>query len=487
MTTATRTSLPPDMEFLFERLEYAPNSDMQARILACQKRFILVQGGEQGGKSLTLEKKTVSLIFELLHTIDTVLVWLVAADYERTRPEFEYLVEDFVKLFGINNVTASKRVDPGYIEITLKGHSKPRIKIETKSAKDPRTLYGYAPNIILGCEASQLDLETYNRLQGRAAPRRGYLLLGGTLESSLGWYPQLYDAWEHGTKDEQSFRLPSYLNIELYPGGIDDPEIQRLKANSSDDFFLERIEGQAVPPTGLVFKEFRVDIHVRDIEYMPGIPIHLWVDPGYAGAYAVMAAHIINGQVQFFDSIYEQGLVTEEICQIVAEKPWFKDVKHGVMDIAGLQHQAMPAPVEIWLAKPPKGIGLYMSTNRVLINDGIERLKGFLKPNPLTNQPKIVIAPHCKGILSEFGAVPNPFDGQTRAYRWKTDREGNIVGDVPDDRHNHGIKAVIYGLIENFGYGFVKGGDKIKVSRGYKNSRGRPIKRVRFGELARLK
>jgi len=61
--------------------------------------------------------------------------------------------------------------------------------------------------------------------------------------------------------------------------------------------------------------------------------------------------------------------------------------------------------------------------------------------------------------------APNPFDGQTKAYRWKTDREGNIVGDVPEDKYNHGIKAVIYGLIDRFGYGYMDHHDRIPVRR----------------------
>ena len=71
----------------------------------------------------------------------------------------------------------------------------------------------------------------------------------------------------------------------------------------------------------------------------------------------------------------------------------------------------------------------------------------------------------CLGVLSEFGVVPSPFDGQTRTYRWKFDREGNVVGQTPEDKNNHGIKALIYGLVERYGYGYIVGRDTIKVKR----------------------
>ena len=61
--------------------------------------------------------------------------------------------------------------------------------------------------------------------------------------------------------------------------------------------------------------------------------------------------------------------------------------------------------------------------------------------------------------------MPNPFDGQTKVYRWKTDREGNIVGDTPENKHNDGIKATIYGLVDNYGYSSVRSGGSFSVKR----------------------
>ena len=163
--------------------------------------------------------------------------------------------------------------------------------------------------------------------------------------------------------------------------------------------------------------------------------------------------------VRIFDEIYEIGLVTEEIIEMAQSRPWWKDVQYGVIDIAGNQHQAMPAPSEVWLGKT----GLYLASQKVPINDGTERLKSFLKVDPISGYSRLSINSTCRGILSEFGAVPNPFDGQTRAYRWKVDRDGNIVGNTPEDKYNHGIKALIYGLVYHFGYSYAGGRQKIKV------------------------
>ena len=432
---------------VFDLIDFKP-TDLQKRILNSDKRFILVAGGEQAGKSMVASK---FLLQKFLTDESPGLYWLVAADYERTRAEFEYLSQDFAKIGILAEV--SKRVDPGRIVLA------DGTRIETKSAKDPRTLAMRAPNGIVGCEASQLDLETFYRLRGRCAPKAGWLFLGGTFESSLGWYPQTFATWESGVGEEQSYSLPSYSNFHLYPGGREDPEIKRLEAFASDDFFMERIEGRPVPPRGLVFNEFRASIHSGEVEYVPNEPVHIWMDPGYAGGYALEAVQIINDTVRVFDEIYEIGLVTEEMADVAMAKPWWKDGQYGVIDIAGRQHQAMPAPAEVWLSKT----GLYLASEKVPINDGTERLKSFLKVDPITGYPRITIDAKCKGVLSEFGAVPNPFNNQTQAYRWKQDREGNIVGNTPEDKYNHGIKALIYGLVHHFGFSYSADRQKIKV------------------------
>ena len=273
-------------DVLYEKIGFSPTK-LQKDILSSRKRFVLVAGGEQAGKSMVASKYLVARLFE---NDEPGLFWLVAADYERTRAEFEYLVEDFGSMGLLKE--ASKRVDPGRI-ILADG-----TRIETKSAKDPRTLAMRAPNGIIGCEASQLDLETFHRLRGRCAPKRGWLFLSGTFEGSLGWYPQMFQSWQSSSSsDEVSFSLPSYSNEHLYPGGREDPEILALEKVSSDDFFLERIEGIPSPPQGMVFTEIRPDIHIQNVEYEPDIPVHIWIDPGYAEAYACEIVQVVNDQI----------------------------------------------------------------------------------------------------------------------------------------------------------------------------------------------
>lgn len=331
-------------------------------------------------------------------------------------------------------------------------------------------------------ESSQGEEDTYDlHVPGSHAYWANGLIVHNTLEGSLGWYPSTYmSRLAAPGKNEAAFALPTTSNTHLFPGGMNDPKIQKLKAGTSDDYFMERIMGQPVPPTGLVFKEFRPEIHIRPVEYVPGETVYVWNDPGYNHANAVEVAQVISGQVRVFDEVYEKGFTTEDMISVVMQRPWWgeKD-KRGVIDVAGTQHQAMSAPEEVWLAKA----GLSMASQKVPINEGIERMKSFLKVNQATGAPGIVFSPRCKGILSEFGAYPDPFDGQTRAYRWKMDKNGGIVGETPEDRWNDGIKAATYGLVDRFGYVTSEGNQVFVMKRhGFgdekrRSSRLRPLRR----------
>ena len=128
-----------------------------------------------------------------------------------------------------------------------------------------------------------------------------------------------------------------------------------------------------------------------------------------------------------------------------------------VEDTYGNQHHHNSTVADRWMEREH----LYLASNKVRsVNDVDELLHYFLKVNPLTGQPSIIWDPSCKGVLSNFGALPVPrlnqegdYDrtvGQTLAYRWKQDREGQVYGETPDDKHNHGIKAVEYLLWDRF-------------------------------------
>jgi len=424
------------LKYLFSLVGYNPTEE-QLYIHLSPARKRLVAGGERSGKSYS------SAMDAYARSFTAKLLWLVAADYERTKAEFTYLCESFDK--AKIAYTATKSVDPGEIIIET------GLRIATKSAKDPRKLAMEAPDGIVVCEASQIDYETYLRLDGRLAETRGWMLLSGTFESSLGWYVELYQrGLGANVEDLASFSLPTWSNLKIFPGGRDDPEIKRLEATFPTEWFMERFAGIPTPPKGLVMSEFSNVIHVGvggDYELDPAGLVYLFVDPGFADAYAVLAVQRRGDHLFVIDEVYERGLITSDIIKVAKQRPWWNRVIGGTIDIAGYQHQAMAAPAEIWIAEG----GVSLHAKKLRIQDGIEATKRLLVVNPLTGSPLLHINARCRGLISEWGGCPNPITGQTSVYQWRTGSDGNVIGDVPEDKHNHASKALAYGIADFYG------------------------------------
>ena len=413
--------------------EWSPE---QQSVILCNEREILGGGGERGGKSY------VAAEYFNVRFWEGELYWIAGRDYDRCHQELEYIAKAMIALGAVR---------PEDVHTPQNGQWHMKLNtgatIKTWSLKDWLKVGSEAPDGILIAEVAQITHTEYTRLCDRTAEKRGWVVGTGTFESSLGWFPEMWKLYQLPGQIGKSFSLPSWCNRHVFPGGENDPEILRLKAKYPEDYFNERFGGVPCPPKGLVCPEFRYLTHVKEMEIQDA-PIYLWVDPGYAGAYAVEAIQIFGETVHIVDEVYDQGLVTEQIIDVVMQRPWWHLVAGGAVDIYALQHQAMPAVAEVWLAKAK----LSLAAQKVDEAAGRERLHTFLTVNPIDHQPRLFVDPKCKGILSEFGVCPNPFTEEAAPYKWKEDRTGAVVGKQPEDKNNHGIKAVIYGLIDRFGY-----------------------------------
>ncbi len=454
MTTETKPT--SQLEVLKNKLGHEWSPEQEAIIL-CRSREVLGGGGERAGKSWVAAEY---FNVRCMNRADG-LYWVAGKDYDRCHEEFDYIVQAMLKL-GLVLPEAVHTPQSGQWYMKLLTDT----VIKTWSLKDWLKVGSEAPDGIIVCEVAQITHTEYLRLTDRTVEKRGWVVGTGTFEGSLGWYPELWKLYQLPGQAGKSFSFATWTNKAKFTG-YDDPEIQRLKEKYSDrpDYFMERFGGVPSPPKGLVFPEFKALTHVRTMEVMDR-PVFLWIDPGYAGAYAVEVVQVVNDTVCIIDEIYEQELVTEQITKVVMQKPWFKLVESGVIDIAARQHQAMPAVEQIWETprKEDGWPGIPMTSHRVLEEEGRERLHNFLTVNPIDHQPKAFIDPKCRGILSEFGVAPNPFTDEAAPYKWKEARTGEVVGKHPDDKNNHGIKALIYGLVDKFGFVTRNTGQKYKTS-----------------------
>ena len=196
---------------------------------------------------------------------------------------------------------------------------------------------------------------------------------------------------------------------------------------------MERFAAVPCKPTGLVIKEFANRIHVGEYQFDKDSPVEIGVDPG-VGAYAVGVFQERDGQIVMIDEIYWQGFTAKEVIDHCKQQPWWKNLLGGAGDVAAKES------LLIW-----QGAGVHLKAKKVPIEAGIDLLKTYLKPNPISNKPLLVFDYRCKGIISECGGGASPIEGGGPWLR-------NKHTGKPELKNDHACKQVIYFLANKFGF-----------------------------------
>ncbi len=471
---------------------------VQQSILDNLTRFILISGGDRGGKSFFL---SAWLLFQMIEDLirlklglidmpqDKILTyWLVAASYDRTDKEFEYLEAALRKLYPPHQDSDKRVVDPievsspqvGPKRITISGvyDGDPHVKvvIRTKSAADEQTLSAEAPMAVGVCEAAQIMYTAYQRLQSRLIENRAPMCMAGSLEHDQGWYVDLLKNWSSPaiwqTQDRRSWVMTSKSNTFEFGSPEGKAELERIRADLTEDEYNRRHMGKPAPPRGLVFRDFNMEKHARTVLWEPETPVWLAIDPGIAGpsgggsAYAIVACHLPSAGLpwRIFDCIYVDNLTEQVIIESILQNPsanhwkdreywWGNSVSiQGVIDRAGATRVGAHEPsIEVWrkLAR----VNLLYTEAAIPIADQIRRFESFLRTDS-RGEPGIVFDARCRGVLSELGGCENPLRPGTQdcIYRWNVAQDGTILGDRPRDRYNDAIKALTYLAVHQFGY-----------------------------------
>lgn len=427
-------------KLVLDEIGFTP-SVVQEPIIYDEHKKILVTGGIRSGKSeISADRLTSQYWLGKLY-------WLLGLDYEMCRPEFGYLVRNFEKLGMVKHCQFPSR-DQCLLEVA------PDIIIETKSAKYPEKIAAKAPDGIILCEAGQLTYDIFLRAVERLAEKDGWLFGSGTLELLEGtdWFAEKCKEYKiDGNADGgASYALPSWANIAIFPGGRDDPKLQHQETVLGKELYLQRFGGEIPRPRALVLPEFRTTLHTGRFPIDHGEPIQLGIDPGYfPSVYSVLVVQFIGDQIFVVDEIYEQHLTTEQICLILKQKSYYQKITGGAIDIGAKQHHGQKPVYDIWVEQT----GLRLDTRRIKpIRDGVNRLRTFFIPNPITVESPIHIDHKCRGLISELGGCSSPVEGKG-SWKMKMDKRGNILSEEPDEKNCDSAKALIYIVVSRFGLG----------------------------------
>lgn len=270
-------------------------------------------------------------------------------------------------------------------------------------------------------------------------------------ESSLLYWGFNKGQDQVGNKAWRSWRMPSWTNTHVFPGGRNDPEIIEAAEDLTEDEFRRQYGGEFVEKVGRVMKEWDDAVHLKTIKYNPDWPLYGAVDFGYTNYWVWLWIQVDN-----FDNVYIIGehyikeMDTVRIAQeVLAPHPLmsrcqrFYPDPHNPDDIKILERELKVSSVG--------GTGGELATRNAMIRS---RLKP--KPEdapPEEQQAQITVDRSCTNLAWEM----------REGYRWPQRKREQIDAkndtETPLDKDNHGPEA-----LSRFIYGYFRVDDE-KSSR----------------------
>ena len=462
----TEAALGSTWTKLFRMMDWLP-TDRQLRVLREMCPKMMLGGGEQGGKSALA---AIILVLRYFLDLDAQKdvpseereYWIAGHERKKFDSEWEKVTAHFKKL----NLYLSHDKKTDTINLV------DGTKIKGILTADWMKIASFAPLGILFCEAGQGTEQAYRRLMTRAMHRNGWIVISGTFEGNVQpWYTTEFVKWSSGLEpNAKAFSMATWDNTTLYPGGIDDPRVRELESIMGKQMFRERAEGKPIAAPGLVFSTFDTSLHLAKLPqgadtmpvsplYNPTEQVHIWEDPGFDHAHAILMAQFYGGILWIFDEIYVRGVPAPEIRQELTMRPWWGNPdKRVVCDpMYSTAHHGNYSAKEIW----DRELGLTAHGTRHRVEAGIARVNDFWRRNPETGGPYILIdGTRCRGLLSELGVGSNPITGRYSPYVYETDAMGEKVGFKPIPQNDDACDALRNGIVDVFRFGGAPASDR---------------------------
>lgn len=430
---------------------YKPN-EAQHQILASVRdsgnRFFLICGGERAGKSIT----SVAALFMLIDPNDAgeYTYWIVGPDYAQARAEFEYIHKALDSLGAVDKVSMPETKTQPWILHSEIGEWKGTF--ETRTSSDVTKLASFTVHGVLMVEAAQQTNDVWLKLRGRVAETRGFILLSGTLENGLPWYSDMMERWLAANNESgAAFSLPTWSNTAVFPGGMDDPEIQALKRTYPPDLFDERFGAKPRKKRGLVIPEFDFRKNVKELQFNETLPVELFIDPAQH-TYAVWFAQQQGQYTCIFDAVYEHGLTVFQVITLARQSKYWKYVKGGVIDVAGTQQHANKSQVQLWKERGGVELRFRKWPQETLINTVRAHIGGYANAEAEADElvPLCYFDKSLKTGVSPDGLALEPLS-EFSLWRWPKPGENSGQPRTPIDKNNDAIKALGYGLLDWYG------------------------------------
>lgn len=426
----------------FEKTEYTPHNG-QRKIHYDNTRHRILSNGRRWGKTLVGGKEAETMAFVKNFLNEPMKGWIIGPEYPDCEKEFRVVYNTFRKL-GIDQVSTKflSNVESGNMRI----HTKWGFDLQCRSARHPESLVGEGLDFVLLVEAGRHHRRMFTEyIRPALSDKRGWSMMSGVPEvasdSSL-----LYWAYERGQDPTKlqwnSWRMPSWTNNIVFPGGRNDPEILEAEDDLTEDEFRRQYGGEFVERIGRVMSQWDDEVNlVEDLEYNPHWPLYVALDYGYTNDWVWLWI-----QVDPFNNVYVIGEQrwqmkdTEEVCDEILE---LHNSGTGLWTLLNrvVCIYAPPAePSDTSIVRRKLGRSVQTNTGGE-INDRDRMTNSLLKQRPAhlpddhpDKRPQLVCnRERCSALAWEMRT----------GYRWPEHKsETKNASENPLDKDNHGPEAL---------------------------------------------
>ncbi len=393
---------------LWKHINYEPHSGQQVihesmarhRVASCGRRF---GKSKLGGHELVPYALLAHAEAQYLgETGQQRYYWIVGPNYDDDEREWRVFYDACKRL----KLPFDK---PGTYNDTVGGNMRMslwsgRFIVECRSSAHPDSLDGEGLDGVLMVEAAKMKPSVWSKfIRPALADKRGWSLHTSTPEGKN----HFYEKWQIGQDPAQpawsSWRMPSWINTTVFPGGRQDPEIVDMAQGSdmTEERFNQEIAALFTEFVGRVFPVFDEEIHVQDVPYDPTLPLYGCCDYGFTNPFVWLAI-----QTDVWDNVYviaEYRRTQMDITDIASELVSWR----GGLAFSALEFYPDPeSPGDTSVLSNKLAIPARKHTGG-LLSLRLESIRQALKLRPdhapeHLQKPRLVIDRSCLGLISEL-------------------------------------------------------------------------------------
>jgi len=284
-----------------------------------------------------------------------------------------------------------------------------------RSADTPERLRGLNLNWAYLDEAAQMVQKMWHIVIGRlrvGAP-------SAWITTTPAGYNWVYRQWvESNDPAYEMIHAPTGDNTFLMPEYLAD-----LRSAYVGEFARQEIEGDFVAFEGLVYPNFRRDLHCKDLEIKAGWTWARSIDYGYTNPFVCLWGAIDEDKrLYIVDEHYRSKMLIREHAMAIRHRIGnyaFTVADHDAQDnaeMAACNVMTRPAQKDILV--------------------GIQKVMARFEPAG-DGRPRLFISPRCGNLLRELGM-----------YRWTQTKEGRNDKEEPVKENDHAMDALRYMVME---------------------------------------